>query len=601
MEKMTFEEALHHTGGLFTQGIEQTAARALVHFMWIEPECMDDSGFDVLHKPKKNEKIGFCTNCMQWHELQAVPDWVVDDPYCDDINDENPEFLSIDPWKEWHRYKHKVTGKVKHGDLGRCPGCGAKVQYRSLNMGYKTQHERILLIVYQKSLAEENAITCVGYDVQVNWRDMDRNGPYEPPMEIEPVEICVFRYGKSADRFLLKRRYIWEYDENKGLRINDIWTDWEHMGKCISGYQPGVGMGGNTTVRTVLDYSSFLDAMNGTIYGKIWSSHGKAIMGTRNFDYFDKIALMAKLTKYPCIEYLYKLGYAAIAGFVIDENAGKELYLRGKTARSVLRLKEAQWGEIKGKKLLLTPNTLRMIRFAQKNKLRVNMEMCVWLSRQGSYTGHAEKIMENLIKKREVDTVKAIKYCHRKRVALIDYLDYIVQIRKLKMGFKDKATVFPQDFAEMHTRLSDRISIQADVTTRKRLIKVTAALGGYCFSAYGLVIRPFMSAEEVVREGTTLHHCVGGYAKNYAAGKTVLCCLREETALHRPMYTVEFTPEGKRVQCRGEYNRTRPEDEERLEQFWKLFDMMRADLAAQKKKEEKRLQAEAKKAERKAA
>ncbi|MDD3212101.1 MAG: PcfJ domain-containing protein [Eubacteriales bacterium] len=601
MEKMTFDEALWHTGSLSTQGIEQTAARALMHYIWIEPDCVDDSGFNLLKKPEKNQKMGFCTNCLRWYQLQEVPDWVVDDPYCDDITDDNPEFLSYDPWENWPKNKYKKTGKVKHGDLGHCPGCGAKVQYRSLNMGYRTQHERILLIVYQKSMAEENAITCVGYDIKVNWRNMDRNGPYEPPMEIEPVELCVFRYGKSADRFLLKRRYIWEHDENKGYRINDIWTEWEHMGKCISGYQPGVGMGGNSVVRTVLDYRSYLDAMNGTVFEKIWNNHSKSIKNTDTWNYYDKISVMAKLTKYPCVEYLYKLGYDAIATYVIDNNAGKELYLRGKTARSVLRLSEAQWGEVKGKKLILTPAVLRMARYVQKNKLRLNMELCVWISRQGSYAGHDGEIIDNLRKAREVDTVKAIKYCNRKGVALRDYLDYVVQIRELKMSYKDKATVFPQNFEEMHTRLSDRISIQADAIAKKRLLKITATLGGYCFSAFGFVLRPFISTEEVVREGTVLHHCVGGYAKSYAAGKTVLCCLREETALYRPMYTVEFTTDGRLVQCRGDHNRTRPEDEERLAQFWHLFDMMRADLAAQKKKEEKRLKAEAEKAERKAA
>ena len=99
------------------------------------------------------------------------------------------------------------------------------------------------------------------------------------------------------------------------------------------------------------------------------------------------------------------------------------------------------------------------------------------------------------------------------------------------------------------------------------------------------MLRPLKDTAEVIREGTALHHCVGSYAQRYAEGQTVLCCLRRASAPDTPLYTVEFTPAGKRVQCRGDHNQTAREDEPVLEQFWAAFDrhiMKRAAKAERK-------------------
>lgn len=161
-------------------------------------------------------------------------------------------------------------------------------------------------------------------------------------------------------------------------------------------------------------------------------------------------------------------------------------------------------------------------------------------------------------------------------------------MKLLKMDMRDQNELYPRDFAEMHGRLAARIKQKGSKIADEKIAKRLPELAEYCFSAIGLVLRPMLSAGEVIREGNVLHHCVGGYVGRYADGGTVLCCLRAEDAMQRPLYTVEFSAKGEFVQCRGDHNKTAPEDVERLELFWKLHQAMRTDLLAQRKREKKR-------------
>lgn len=119
-------------------------------------------------------------------------------------------------------------------------------------------------------------------------------------------------------------------------------------------------------------------------------------------------------------------------------------------------------------------------------------------------------------------------------------------------------------------------------------------MDAYFFSAAGLTMRPAFSAEELVTEGAALAHCVARYADNHTSGACTICFLRDDTAFTKPRYTVEFSKDGRLIQCRGYGNdvkdkakRQKMADEDRLELFWRLFEMNRAALKIQKKKERK--------------
>ena len=60
--------------------------------------------------------------------------------------------------------------------------------------------------------------------------------------------------------------------------------------------------------------------------------------------------------------------------------------------------------------------------------------------------------------------------------------------------------------------------------------------------------------DEITREGTILHHCVGGYKQSHAIGDTNIVFLRKKSAEAMPFYTVEIR-NGRVVQIHGSHNR----------------------------------------------
>ena len=379
MGKMSWEEALRHVGPLMPDWVEQRALEAIPHYLWMERREVPEQ-IEMADTKRKQTLMGFCTRCLEWHELKSIPPCLTDnDP---GMADDLPvDLLYEDEWPEFHGpLRHEMgrkeaAGKSRHGAIGYCPGCGARVQYRSLNIGYKGLYDRTLLVTYRKSAIEADTVVCVAYDVIVAWKEMNPYDGIYPPMDIEPAEVCVFRYGKGADRFILRRCALWD---DALRRYTASWTEWKHFGKCISGWCPGMGMWGFSHTRTVLDARSFQTALQDTSFWRIL--RGYPVHDASDWQYYDKISVLARLATYPCIEYLYKLGYEDLAQYVIDEAAGKLLYLHGKTAKSVLRLTNDQWGEIKGKKLEVTEKMLKIIRFVNAHHIRMNMETCAWLA-----------------------------------------------------------------------------------------------------------------------------------------------------------------------------------------------------------------------------
>lgn len=566
---------------------EQTESRilaALPHYLF------------TIGDPKHRQ--GFCTACNTWVDCgtdRLPAAWVANDPYLDDdpyaANGETPPFEPM--WKpEWYktskwRYlpdREKFGAGNNHLDIGYCPECGGLVQFRGLNRGRKQMTDGIFFIRYAKdALDPENSVVCLGYSVYVPWKNMDEMENLPPvPLRVNVRELCVFQYGKGGRRWT--HQCEWNEEQKRVISIL------KRRRECKSGYRPG-GLCGNGP-RMVLDLDSLMEAVEGTPFQRVLQEND--IQTSYGWGYIDRITLMNKVASYPCIEYLCKLDMGSIVGEIIDGKLGNVLNLQGKTAQSVLRLTPEQWGTIKGKQLRLCKESLRLLHLARKDKsLHLSPELCCEIGQWGE---HENEAVHRLIKEhRNIPPAKALKYCARRRVRVRDYVDYLEQMETLSMPYTDKTMLYPKDFNTMHTRLSERIATLKIFKEDSRIGKRLKELDEYTFSAYGLILRPFVSAAEVIREGTELHHCVGGYVNGYASGNNVLCALREETAPNLPLYTVEFGKDGRLIQCRGYRNDygeegrvRRARDQERLDRFWHLFELMRADYKAQQKRKKKK-------------
>ena len=568
MERMTWEEARKHAGQMLDKWSALDAAEAILpHYLFTVGD--------------EKHREGWCSACKRWVDAspeairQRAPGWVMDDPYMDDGYEE-PQYIPQPEGRWWSKDRH--TGRTGHRDHGWCPNCGEKVEFRGLWRGHKGLIDRRFLIRYGKSRIQPDTLVCVGYDVTAAWRYMDPNEP-DVPVSIEPLEVCVFPYGGKAERFLLKRTWcdMGGWDER-----------WTRMSQCKSGWSPGVTYGNG--VLQILDNRSLMEAVQETRFAPVIKS-GHAVWNTESAKWYDRIELLARICKYPCVEYLYKLDMDEIANACVEGAIGRRIDPKGKTAAQVLRLRPEDWGEVKGKKLSLTPDALDVYRMARARKWRANMELIAWC---GHGYGWAEKVRQ--IADAFQPAVKMLRYCKRRGVSLRDYADHVDMMRRLGMTETDTEFLYPRDFASCHSELAIRIAETAnaekDAKIAERIEK--GEMDAYFFSAAGLTMRPAFSAAELVTEGAALAHCVARYADNHTSGACTICFLRDDTAVTKPRYTVEFSKDGRLIQCRGYGNdvkdkakRQKMADEDRLELFWRLFEMHRAALKIQKKKERK--------------
>lgn len=143
------------------------------------------------------------------------------------------------------------------------------------------------------------------------------------------------------------------------------------------------------------------------------------------------------------------------------------------------------------------------------------------------------------------------RYLDENKINRFDYRDYIQQCKKLKYNLCDTAYSMPHDFAEMHGRVSLLIKYKADKEIRQRFVENYDSRKCLEFSYKNLFIRQPSSYDEIVIEGTSLHHCVGGYADRHSKGTLTIMFIREQDRPDKPFYTVEVSKGGKVIQVRG--------------------------------------------------
>ncbi|MGN0762540.1 MAG: PcfJ domain-containing protein, partial [Aristaeellaceae bacterium] len=465
------------------------------------------------------------------------------------------------------------------------------VEFRSIDRGYQSLEDRLFLVEYERSAIDPDALVCVGYRAFVPWRDMDPMR-IEMPLTVVPMEICVFRWGKGGQRFVREAR--WVCDERL-QNFRDRWTkvptdEWKRRKKCVSGYTGQTRYMGNDGTPVVLDADFFSRAVEGTRWEELISE----LPWTDAGQYFDRITLLDRISRYPCIEYLLKLGYTQLARAAVDNMHEGLLNMRGKTARDVLRLTKDEWGWIKGNKTVVTPELLEMLQVNRREGWGLGMQMCARAAEN-----HDLFAMQRMRERYPGIQLKAaLKYAYRQHARLGDYLDYLNQCEQLEADLRDRQVLWPTDLHGTHARYTVQLrqveqERLAEVRRQENQRKLRAAekdeglaerirrwaeqlAGRYSFRACGLVLEPFESATEIIREGMALSICIGTYVESYASGGTILCKLRRESAPEEPFHAVEFSrSSGAMVQCRGAHNRTLDVDEQLIRDFWAAWDAAR--------------------------
>lgn len=122
--------------------------------------------------------------------------------------------------------------------------------------------------------------------------------------------------------------------------------------------------------------------------------------------------------------------------------------------------------------------------------------------------------------------------------------DYLAMAEQLGYDFREETVRLPKDLKDRHDAAAAIIRHEASEKEKKRYDKRRKQLEKrFAFELDGLKILVPASSVEIVQEGKTLHHCVGGYAARHLEGKATILFLRKSRKPGRSFLTIELYEE----------------------------------------------------------
>ncbi|MCB2297771.1 PcfJ domain-containing protein [Clostridium tagluense] len=456
-----------------------------------------------------------------------------------------------------------AVGNINHNEDGMCPCCATSIKAKLLRYGRKNCTNEACFYFFEKSTINPNIIVCKGYYVNKNYSVDYKN----PKMVYDLCAIYIFE-NKKATMFKKDR---WGHEWQKKSSIFDFNQEW---------------------LATKMCYCSF-------------ESIGKAIKGT-SFEYLpyktfqghhSMVKLFSEYSKYHCIEYLVKEGFANLVADKLDGCCTfRSINWNGKTIFKVLKISKLDLREIKSKKVHVTFNFLKVLQDAKKRNWNLTIEetinvaneyLCCYDSLQNALKYSSMKKLLNYFSKQfdNYNIAETGKHYYGKSSVLTTFRDYISDCILLEMDTTKDQVIFPKNLFIAHQNTIKQIKMQKDGRLDVLIKNRVKLLEKYIFECNGLSIRPAGSSDELIKEGAALTHCVGGYADRYAKGETDIFFIRKITEPDKPYYTIEIKKD-KIIQVHGKNNRSPSED---VKQFISIF--TRKKLEKQTKKNRIRLSA----------
>ena len=253
--------------------------------------------------------------------------------------------------------------------------------------------------------------------------------------------------------------------------------------------------------------------------------------------------------RYPQLEYIMKLGLKKLAASrQILEKIGKDKQF----CKWLIRNKEALSAHYHYVEVILkaynTGADMAVLQRVKELKLKL-VHDSAYKQFKRQFTGNIERL---------------VIYLAENNVTLSLYSDYYNACNELGLDMSEDKNSFPRDFRRWHDIRTDEYATKKaleDEQKRKEL-----------YEQFGLVANKYLplqyvaiiakSPSDLIREGNTLHHCVGrmGYDQKFVREETLIFFIRIKSAVSTPFVTVEYSLSlHKILQCYADHN-TKPDD-----------------------------------------
>ena len=257
---------------------------------------------------------------------------------------------------------------------------------------------------------------------------------------------------------------------------------------------------------------------------------------------------LAAYTKYPTIEMAVKLGMGkAVTELVTNGKKNhRDLNWDATSIKDFLRLDKQN-----AKAFSKNGGNLEMLKsyhcLKKQNRVTNMQEFILMLIHAGGME-YAERLTEAAMRA-DCSIRSAVNYVEKHRCRfntgefLTMWIDYLNMARVLGYDLTRRDVALPKDLQNRHDAASETIRFQKIIADEKKYANFNKLLRKMYEFEYGdLCILIPGSVEDIVQEGKTLRHCVGGYAARHFDNKVTILFMRHKRKPNVPWITMEIVP-----------------------------------------------------------
>ncbi|GAB6172015.1 hypothetical protein JCM15765_14930 [Paradesulfitobacterium aromaticivorans] len=397
-----------------------------------------------------------------------------------------------------------VPKEERTGGNGSCPTCQMKGKYRSgWRSGGPTDKAQICIAynVRNQLLIRWTKITrtYIEGEVRYSFEDYYRNLYLKTPKG--PV-IYAYKYQSI-------NAWGWEWYRQKNGTV--------HYGESFV-------------------YTNNLTEVFGNPYYRVDLQAG--LKGSGKVDF---MSLLDNLKNTPAAEYLFKLGLIELAARLWQFDLSKGIGFSGMLGVSKQYLPMYR-------KYNVTPTEHQIIKLS---KTWVNESLFEKLRQLDPYPyeiQYISKMLQSMSFERFVNYFHKQKQLGRRKEQFGYYLrlykDYLSMSETLKVDLSRKSVRFPSDLQEAHDQIVARFNLikakKEDRKFKQAIKKLYVGMPDFYKGDFCIVYPQLRS--DLVKEGQSLKHCVGGehYWKSHMAGTRMIFFVRKIAEPKAPFFTLEI-------------------------------------------------------------
>ena len=443
-----------------------------------------------------------------------------------------------------HKISEMNDGEfLKHNEKHYCYDCGDTAICKEFRYGRKniTEYGRILWF------RKHGRTTFAELDeYQINYTDWEPKVSFWPSAQYRFTKESQEYYKHTPEGYWNPDRWERRKDVKLPYATGGMWNY-----NCVPRYQ-----------KTVTHPSFLRERGSDLKYANL--DMDRLLFNTPDNPY-GLIRYIYNFLKYPSIEILEKAGFERIVGERANERKSRAVNWRAKDLRKILGLKPAEVKEFRAKGKYANLQELERYKDIRSLGYRVPFQQLDILN----HYVYKKQIYEI---EKYMDFEKARKYIVTQKSDCRIYLDYLNECKKLGLDLEDKKILFPENLQAAHEETSEKIKIQEDSKKKEAFKKYTEELYGKSeYREEKLLIRAAQSPGELAKESAALHHCVRTYVDRVARGECVILFVRKTASPDEPYFTLELSPKGEIIQCRGDRNCAYPKEVKEFLARWKKW------------------------------